>query len=471
MTRKQSLLRMIASAALALLMVFSMAAPALADTYTTGTNATDAAKAAITKRLLMPFGTDIPVAEFTYSFTPVGFNAGTVTTNMPTIADVEISFDGTETNGSIGPGNGGTYVDNDDTTGVKTVAKEVSFSLSNLTWGDGVGIYHYTLTETLADWPAVASPVTIATSDSTASYDIEIWVEEDGSGALYAKYFVAVVDATLIDTYYPGTAAGDKVDPTPDRWESATTFDITEAFSQLVFTNTYAKKNGGGDIEDPDNAVLTLTKTLAGAGFDVDDVFDFKITLANPTAGTVPAAGVSTEYRAYLMEGGAIVSPIPVGTGGVVAAAANIGTDAGGKEYIKFVPGTDSTAGTELTVSLKASQSLAFTDLEVGAKFTVTEDAATDYIPSYLLTYDGVPAPGGPVTGAKNTALRAPGSGYAFIGEAANIAAFTNTASGVTPGGISVDSLPYYIAGSLLALAFVGFIVVKSRKRAQYEAE
>ena len=417
--------RLLVCAALVMALCCSAALPALAADLSEGTEASPA-QAAVAKVLKMPVGTDTPELTFNFKFealTVDGKPYEPSPANMPAISDKAIDFS-----------SGGTAESNPPA-GVKIVWKESANIVAGVIWPHA-GTYMYKVTETQSVTPAVGTGETV--TYSKAEYEISVYVE-NGTNGLYVAY---------IEAHRTKTDAGDaeqgkpKVDPTPGG------DDENYFCSQMIFTNEYAKTNGGTDPKDPADTVLSISKTVAGLGGNqTTKYFPFEVTVTKPAVGV---AGTPV-YKAYVVEGSAIVSPI----GTEITAATNVKTDGSGKQYIEF------TSGTPLDIRLKHGQRLAFIDLEVGTSFTVTEAGDPDYKPSYSLVLNGGNSsnvnPGTvnmPLTIAKS-----------YIGEKTNGVDYTNTRNMTTPTGISVDILPYVVLIGIALTAVAGFVAFKAHKR------
>jgi hypothetical protein len=127
-------------------------------------------------------------------------------------------------------------------------------------------------------------------------------------------------------------------------------------------------------------------------------------------------------------------------------------------------------------LKLKHGQRLAFLDLPVGASFTATEAATTDYTPSYSLTAYNETAEGvidENITGTKGVSLTAPSLafGTAYVAEEnTSKADFLNTFKDILPTGIAVEDLPYIVLIAVMLTAIAGYIVLKVRKSAKDRA-
>ena len=425
-------LKLLTSIALLLVLSLSIALPAFA--YSTGTDASHPAQAAITKVFTMPVGTTTPAATFTFTFTPIGIDGETNSAGMPSISPKTASFTA---------GEAATFVDG----GVKSVAKETADILSGLTsvsW-PSPGVYTYMVQET-ASGITIGDPAKEGEVYSTAMYEIEIWVGEDDEGNLFAKYVNAKTVDGYIDEYYDGTPGGEKVDPTPGGVNQVPGTTIEDDFSQVIFTNKYWKTAGGGE-EDPNMTALEIIKKVTGNGADLGQYFTFNVKVTQPSIITT---GTQT-YKACVLDA----------NGNIVTASENYaGTISNGCFVF--------TSGMPLTVNLKDGQRLAFVDLHVGSVVEAEEAAADGYTPKYQRTFAGTSvytATGANMAWGFPRASEDNGPHYAEDGANHNIATFTNTRAGATPTGIAVDDLPYVALIAVGLIALIGYVVVKSRRR------
>ena len=433
-----------------------------ADDYASGVDSDFPAQAAITKLFKMPASTPTPAANFQFVFSKVGMDEPLDTTRnatMPDLGPVAVSYSAGETPV------GGVFTVGD----TKTVAKESANFLAGKVgagvWQNGEGIYKYTVSENSGAPTGItniAGTINNGTTFSSAIYDLEIWVEEDGAGILYPKYVIAKVRPGNLDEYYDGGTPGSgKVPPTPGGVkEVAGDPTIEDDFSQMVFTNKYWDSTGGGTT-DPSLRPLTITKKITGNGANLSDYFSFDVTVTKPSL--LPAA-TTPVYAAYI-----------VGADDVIltdVSANNVNTypttlDGIGNPYFSF------TSGMPMTFKLTHNQKLVFVDLHTGAAVSVTEAADSDYTASYTRNFSN-PSALSFKAPAVNTAWgfpRDPGDvGPHFIATGnGNTATFTNTRTGATPTGININDLPFVILIAVILLAIAGFAVFRYRRSRRHQ--
>lgn len=421
--------------ALAVIMCIGTAASAFAaGDPILGTPAAPA-QAAITKKLIMPEGTTTPGATFTFQFNKVTVDDSDDSVEldkMPDIPNAVLSFDSSDAGNT------------DNASHTKTILKQTN---DLLTTGDKpfphAGVYVYHVTEI----PSVTGYTPGANEHyeySLAEYDLSVYVKEDpGTGNLYVAAVGTVI--TEIDSSNGSSNVNDKVDATPKSGDP----NITGEYSKMIFTNIYSKTAGGTDPENTADSALNISKVVANDYADKSKYFAFNVDVAE-LASILNPAGSSVTYRAYVIESstGTIVTGTDNNT--------NLETDTANKQFIEI------TAGTPIVVNLKHDQSLVFTDLTVGAEFTVEEAAEPNYVATYMQTVNN----GTPTAGNSNTAENlACKTASALIGEGTNSVAFTNTYRTITPTGVIVNNLPYVMILILAAGSFMAFVVVKSRKK------
>ena len=444
--KKHSLVRLFSCAALAVAMMFSMAAPVIADpgansSYSEGTDAAHPARAAITKRLKMPVNTAVPDdAQFTFTFTATGKDGGAVPDGMPEISPVvaDLTTSGTDT-----------YTDG----GTIYVVKETSNFIAGITGTfPGPGIYTYQVRETASNID-ITDGTNEGTTNSSAVYDLELWVDEDSEGNLFVKYVSAKTVTGSVDEYYPGDEGGNKVDPTPGGTNEVNGTTIEDDYSQVIFTNSYWTSDGGG-TENPDQTALEIVKKITGNGADLTDRFPFDVTVQQPAA--VSPDDPAQTYQVCVLNA----------NGDVITTSANY---AGTIEDGFFTV----TSGEPFTVNLTNNERLAFVDLHIGSDVEVEEKANEDYKAKYVRTFAGNTeytaadkdmAWGFPVNSSDA------GPHYISAGAGENTVTFTNMRAGATPTGISVDNLPFIALIGVAIAGLVGFVITKSRKRGQADA-
>jgi hypothetical protein len=426
-TTKKSVTRRLLPALLALALTLALCLGGVASVFAgysdPGTVATPA-KAVVKKVLKVPYGTTVPTVSYTFSFSKVKFNDSTATADinkLPNLGPVTVAFSSADTGPSMG--------------GITSIPKESGNILDDKIFPE-TGVYEYTVTESAIS----LTPGTGETMyNSQAAYTFKVYVAVDGE-----TRFVQYVEATMTHDDNGNAIAAGKTDPSPGK-------------GGMAFTNRYIK-NEGGDITDPTEpsgggVPLKVSKTITGNGADPGKYFEFTIKAVKPSILDDPTPTTPVTYKAYVVSGGAVVTPLPVDN----YKGTSKSNDAHG-DYILF------TSGTTDTVYLKGGQHLAFVNTHVGTTYSAIETGATGYTPSVTITTSGSAV--GPNSAAAGTSLS---TDIQYVGMGTNnSAAFTNTRISGTPTGIVIDNLPYI---GLIALAAGGlaiFLAMKRRRRSRY---
>jgi len=315
---------------------------------------------------------------------------------------------------------------------------------------------------------------------SGAVYTVTVYVVmgDDGNPEIYA---IGAVRTTEED----GTTAGSqKVDPTPGGGDgdggdgddgnggnggNGGPFD----YSQMIFTNRYAKVNGGTDATDPDDWTLSVSKAVAGIFGDASMYFTYAMTITIPS----DIKGVKNSYNAYIVEENTSGTGNDYVFSGTVY---NHGDIDNANSPIVFTPGTS------VTFRLRHGQHLVFIDTPVGTYYEITESASPNYEPSVIVTYDTTetasfkpettPSEGKILAIPANlekdgNLIKGLGTTKLFVGEGVNSAAFTNERDEITPTGLNLSDLPFIGLIALAAGALVVFIVMKTRKGKNYDEQ
>jgi len=421
--------KVLLSLTLALALCLSLATLAFADTGAIKGDEANPVKVAFTKLLRLPAGTTVPTAEFKFLVTSVSVDKAAATkTNMPLIgADVNeegviagivpIKFKAGDSAGIL-----------PDEDVIVTIAKQHDI-FEGITF-DHAGVYVYTISELSNTYSA--DPDLEAITYSPAEYTLNVYVLE-GTGNNAGKYYIYAIGARIETPDNEDQKKGEKVNPNPDADE----FE----YSQMTFTNTYARTiGGGGDPTDPDDASLAIGNEVTGLYSSSSIYFDYTFKLTTPALPAIPGP---TTYKAYVVQNGKIVT-----------------TEANGaqadKDYIEFESGEAN------TFKLKDGQQLVFTNTPVGTRYDVCQAGTTAYKASVIITYNGVAAPavtgedfGDPV-GVTNR----------LVGEEENSAAFTNDRDeDVTPTGLNLNNLPFFGMIFLALGAIVALVAAKARKK------
>ena len=409
---------------LSAILVLAMALPVSAKSFS-GTEQ-DESKAALTKIFRMSENIETPNVTFTFELEPISINKiSSDGKNMPDVPNKTVSFSSVDTGESVD--------------GVKVISKQSESLFDGVNWPHA-GVYLYSVTEKASVTPDLGTGESI--EYSKAKYNIEVYVA-NGENKLY----VAAIGAEIVVTdgeYQEGESA--KVDGTPGDPSIASTH------SKITFTNTFTKTKGSGNPDDPNLVISKNVETKEGNGHDFanrEKYFDFQIIVTK--SGTNQSA--SQKYIAYVMNE----------TDGVITSDKNysgtILTNNPHGKYIEF------TSDEQKTVKLKHGEWLSFVDLEVDASYTVTE-IGTDNIAASCV--QSVNSNKNYFNANSGQNLEVPRT-YITIGD--DRADFTNTFLPLTPVGITIDNLPYFIFLGLGLLTLILFVVFKKREKDEDETE
>ena len=409
---------------LSLILAFAMALPVSAVEFI-GTEQNEA-KAALTKIFRMSENIETPNVTFTFEFEPVSINKiPNDGKNMPAVPDKTVPFSSSDK---------GEIVD-----GVKEISKQSESLFDGINWPHA-GVYLYSVTEKSSVTPALEDGETI--EYSKAKYNIEVYVA-NGTSKLYV---VAIGAEIVITDGEDQEGENTKVDGTPGDP------DIAATHSKIAFTNTFTKTKGSGSPHDPNLVISKEVETKDGNGHDLanrEQYFEFQITLAK--SGTNQNA--SQKYIAYVLnESGKVVTSDKNYSGPILR----------NDEYGEYF---ELTSDSQAIVRLKHGEWISFVDLEVDASYTVTE-IGTENIAASCVQLVNSNKNSFNATSGQNLAVP---KTYITMGD--DRAEFTNTFLPLTPVGISVDNLPYFIFIGLGLLTLLLFVAIKKRDKDEEEVE
>ena len=397
------------------------------------------AQGGLTKLLKVPVGTVIPTLDFYFNVTPISVDGdASKTGSMPEIGAnnvVTISFaDGTTAE-----------ADDDGIMNLYQESGDLFETLIGTTAWPHTGIFVYEIAEDTARSGIDENTPHEYATYSPARYKVNVYVLQDNATG---EYYVKAIGALVVAADIAGQETNIKVDPTPG-------IATAQSHSKMIFTNTYVKTNGPEDPKNPlhdDKTTLAISKAVDGEFSSNSVYFRFNLTL---TAPAVPSQD-SGNYRAYVIENDAFVKKnVLSNTAMNNVDPLSISQDAKGNDYIPF------TSASQPSFSLKHGQKLVFFDTPVGTRYSVTEEAATAYEPSYKIYRGTLPSPIGSGSADISASLS---TGDLRIDEEGNTVAYTNNRDMVTPTGLNLNDLPFIIMIALALLGTAGYIVVKSRK-------
>ena len=354
----------------------------------------------VNKELDIAEGITTPTATFTFKFAP---KSGQNSANVPyeTV---------TPTNGTI-PNRTVTYNGSDTLPQGKTaITKATDDIFAGVTY-ENAGEYVYTVSEEQTGWTALANNIDTLTFD-TKTYEMHVFVKNKSQGT----------GTYISNVYFVDTTAGSTTAATAKKAGNAEpgTEGGSKVYKYDLFKNKYTKKAGKtGDSPstiNPNADALTITKKVAGGLASKTKNFTFKLTFK---AASTDETGTYTGTK--------------------------------GTEQIQF------TKDVEKEFTLHDGESLVFSDLPAGTKYTLKEEGTSGYTPSSAYKENGTLKNGS--TGTQSQAYTV---ADVLIGEKENNNIVTNTLPEVTPTGLLIDNLPFII---MIGLGLFGFILVAKRRR------
>ena len=392
------------------------------------------AEAAITKKLRLPEGTLTPNAEFIFKMEGLSIDGDTTRGKdapLPPVEDLTISFPSNDAHYSI------------DANGTITLRLETKDIFANVDF-PGAGEYVYEITERDDTNTAIEESEDEWLYYSKAKYILHVLVanKEGPEGGLYV-YAIG----TIFTTDQDGTeGSGEKVDATPG--DKNVIFD----YSQMIFVNDFVRLNERDKPDEPDPtayATLFTSKTVSGIFASHADYFDFEMTINVPVI--LDSEYILPYYKAYIVEGEDVV------TNADDFAPSQTDRDEHGV-YIKV------STGDTIEFSLRHGQRLVFMDTPVGTRYEVKEFGDSNYLASYIVTTNGVAAARveAPARGADLA------TGIQHTGEKNNSAAFTNTRDYITPTGLNIKDLPFFVLIALGLGTLFTYAAITVNKRKQY---
>ena len=216
--------------------------------------------------------------------------------------------------------------------------------------------------------------------------------------------------------------------PTEERAVNGSIYtDLSYDLSGMLFNNDITKSDEPENPDTPtteDNA-FKLTKTNVDG--DQDQEFKFTVDLTAPDLAGVDKTKTIT-VKVY---------------------------DANGK--VVADKGTTFTYGGTNTISLKGGETAVFGQMYNSTKIKVTEEGTPSYLPSYAGTYGD---------STKKTVSAGASLDVTGITEAkTDHVDYTNTYQSITPTGIIMNNLPFFMMIMLGAVAVVAAFVFQARRR------
>ena len=316
-----------------------------------------------------------------------------------------------------------------DKTGLEAVAAIAAEKQST-------GTVKFTVTEESFTYTDATNTTSIR---SEASYDLVFWVDYVANSDGTSSYKVTSITDTKT-TKDDGTEDGSKVDPTPESTDVKTTtyttvdnekkIDTTDTsagfnLSGMLFNNDITK-NDVPDVPDtptPDDFAFKLAKVVTNDG-DVNQKFNFTVKMTAPDLGGVDANKTVT-VNVYNKNDKTKVLSTKTFTYGV----------------------------TENTIELKADEVAVFSHMYNSTKVEVTEVGT----PSYTATVSGSFGDAAGTVGQSLSISGVTNDEYAVE--------YTNAYSSITPTGIIMNNLPFFMMILIGAAAVVAGFAFQARRR------
>ena len=327
--------------------------------------------------------------------------------------------------------------DNDE-----SVTIGVSFDATNVSADTPLETFHYTITAgAVIDGNADGNRTYVQESSlidaepsvpmpTTKTYDVAMTPgAEDGSFTIVLPEYSSVGIYYYTVTQTEGNTAGVKYD-TRKMIVKVTVIQQEENKVRVAFaTASLADTNPENGVTDVKTATfvntysagsLSVQKLVAGTLGDRDKEFDVTVTFTTPSTGETVNSTIS--YK-----------PTVDGDPQDITSA-------------DLEEGTHS-----VTITLSHEDTITFTNIPYGVKYTVAENKYADYVATYKI--DDVNAPENKVENVK-------------LNSATPKVTITNTRDAAVDTGIVLDSLPYVL---LIAVAVVGVVIFTARKRSHRE--
>jgi hypothetical protein len=418
----------------------------------------DPAQASITKYLEMPIGTITPDTTFVFDFTPLSFNE-TAVANLPagtTVPAIPIAANATAANAVFTPAMTATNLA-PGRADVDRVIVTTGDVVDGVAWARP-GVYVYRVTERTNTFTNTSTERMYF--DNTI-FHLYVIVSEDASGNLYVSgtwgWRINVVDGEDVKVV-------PKLDPDPNNpGEGGQTGE-----SDLVYTNVFIRRSdditttppptlpnepgpgpnvpGPGGTPDPGvpsdlDSALIVSKKVTGAFASINDTFTFSGSIEN---SSLVVAAPGTTYDSFV----AFVYQI----------------NAAG-DYVRTATSHTFVPGTPVTFTLRHGQALVFDRIPIGNIFVATETDSGVYRPRIDLVTNGVTRGNHALSTSGTVGTNNVPPLPHRIGEASNIAAFTNTHGQPPITGLVLDNLPLVFV-AVATLAVVTIVVVNKKRRA-----
>ncbi len=400
----------------------------------------------IGKSLKMPKNWKPETLTVTFNVTPVGFSKDNG--EYETVAGLTFGSDGTVTL------NKDKFEEGSSDDQVQYWKAETGNLLPSISYGDKTGLdaiaaiaaekkstgtVKFRVTESNFTYTDETNTTSIK---SEASYELVFWVDYVANSDETSSYKVTSITDTKT-TKDDGTVVDSKVDPTPESTEVKTTtyttvndekkIDTTDTstgfkLSGMLFNNDITK-NDVPDTPDgptPTDYAFKLAKLVVnGSDATANQKFNFTVKMTAPALGGVDKSKTVT-VKVYNKND----------------ASKELRTE------------TFSYGGTENTIELKADEVAVFDHMYNSTKVEVTEAGTSSYTATVSGTF-------GNATGTVGQALSKDG----VTSSKDDAVTYTNTYSSITPTGIIMNNLPFFMMILIGAAAVVAGFVFQARRR------
>jgi len=463
-----SLLRLAVCMAIAMTLILSAAATSLAGggqwnstNALVGTEASPA-NAAITKSFALGQETPTPNITFTFQITRVSINENTALVgDMPIIGNpsggnngtVTISYTQSDVYNAGNPMH--SRVNQTD-----YLRKETQPLFPNTIQWTRTGVYLYRITELQTTNYYISDTTRETLTLSKAQYDLQVYVAAKTSGSGYYVWAIGAYPILNDAGTSTGSTVGNptgKVNPQPGGPTGGGGTGVGP-YSQMIFTNTYLRHGSSQPPTNPDyDHKFRIRKAIDGIGADNALYFRFEVTIRKPVIST------KTSYRVYVYDTTSTNPNNPLPYNSIMQNVQNQ-TLLNTSGYIAMP------FDTPVQVMLKASQYLAFTDIDAGATYIVNELGTVDYTPSYSIYKGNNVTPVQSQTGTQSNALSTPTTPPIIVtisqtNSFIDRVDFTNKYKDVIPTGIAVNDLPYITLVAIAAIALGGYLFFRIRSR------
>jgi len=435
-------------------------------------------QAVVTKHLEMPIGTTPPATTFTFDFTALG----TATNPFPPNTQDGVALS-TLTAPAVGSVNAAfttttpTEVQPAPRADVIRATIHTSDALNGIVW-PGSGVFVYQVTERTDTFTNTAREHMYF---DTIQYNLYVTIGEAADGTFYVR-------GSHAWERDPETGAnvGPKLNPNP--WRPGP--GAIEGGSDLIFRNRFIRRTddtsttpgpgrpvlpgpgtsvpGPGDTPNPGvpgglESALIISKRVTGSMASANSTFTFTGALTHTTLVNEVVTDVTEAAVTY----GPVVAWVyhNNGTNFVRGRRAPAGTL---PASYTFTPGTTpGETGPLTTFELRHGEVLIFERAPIGNIFVSTETDSLVYHPSIDLMVNGQAiTPRASLNTPGTIGTNDVGTAPHRLGEASNIAAFTNMNDPVPITGLIMNNLPIILV--TVGVMGLGAVTIVSKKRRSY---